>query len=198
MGKEPKWLKRYHVITKIIGLILIIISLLIIVINITMTISANKNKDKLPSFLGYKQVIITGKSMLPSIEAGDVIIAKEEENLKEQDIIIFMDKNNSIVTHRIVEIKEQEEEIIYITQGDANNSTDDPITKSQIQGKMIFQFNGWGKTIAFLRSTVGLIFLIGIPVVYASITRYLSIQFYKKQMERKQERIAYTNSKTQI
>ena len=193
MGKEPRWLKVYHVLTKIFGAMLIIIALTVITINISMYTGANKNKDKLPDFFGYKEIVIAGKSMVPVLNLGDVVVAKVEDDYKKGDVIVFRDKNGSVVTHRIIEIEENDGQTMYTTKGDANNSEDAQIPKDQIEGAMIFHLNGWGNTIAFLKSATGLMLLIGIPVIYVLITRYLSIQFYKKQMERKQERIEYTN-----
>ena len=191
MGKEPKWLVIYNTLTKMLGAILIIIALFIITVNVSIVVKNNKSQNKLPDFFGYKQVVIAGKSMLPSLDVGDVILTKPANEINQQDIVVFRDKNNAVVTHRVIEIKEQG---VIITQGDNNNSPDEPITEDQIEGIVIFHLKGWGKAIEFLKSSVGLILIIGIPVLYVSITRYMSIQFYKKQMARKQERIEYTNA----
>jgi len=192
MGKEPRWLKVYHILTKIVGVLLIIIAVAVIIININTYIGINKNKDKLPDLFGFKEVVIAGKSMVPTLELGDVVIEKVADEYNVGDIITFRDKNNAVITHRLVKIAE-DGETMYTTQGDANNAEDESITKDKIEGVMIFHLSGWGNTVTFLKSTVGLILLIGIPVIYVLITRYISIQFYKRQMERKQERIEYTN-----
>ncbi|MCL2860467.1 MAG: signal peptidase I [Oscillospiraceae bacterium] len=193
MNKKTMWLKIFHILAKIIGVILIIIALIIITMNISMYIEMNKDKSKLPSFFGYKEIVIAGKSMEPTLNVGDIVIAKVVDEYSERNVIVYRDKNNAVITHRIIEIEEKDGQTMYITKGDANNSQDTPITKDKIEGVMIFQLSGWGKAIAFLKSPNGLLLLIGIPVIYILITRYTSAQFYKKQIKRKQERIEHTN-----
>ena len=143
MEKEPRWLRIYHIVTKIVGVILVIFALFVIIANGSMYINGKKNKDKVPHFLGYKEAIINGGSMETTLEIGDMVIAKEMDEYKEQDIVMFKDKSDEIITHRIVEVKENEEgETIYITKGDANEAKDEPMSKEKIEGVMILRLGG--------------------------------------------------------
>lgn len=91
----------------------------------------------------YPSVIATG-SMEPVIYPGDMIfvekITKEEEftQLKEGDVIQF-ERDNMLISHRIVKIIENNSQIRYCTKGDNNTSPDATLVKPEdIKGKVVY------------------------------------------------------------
>lgn len=74
--------------------------------------------------LKYKMIAIGSNSMVPAYERGDAVIYEKitADNVKIGDIIAFK-KNDIIITHRVVEIRNNTKHI-FITKGDANNSVD--------------------------------------------------------------------------
>lgn len=118
-------------------------------------------KDKTPSIFGYKNFIVLTGSMEPTLNIGDIVITKETTEIQEQDIISFREKNsNSVITHRVVEIKEKNEKIIYITKGDANSGNDTELLSIEnIEGKYSFKIPFVGKIILFLQKPIGMIIL---------------------------------------
>lgn len=77
----------------------------------------------------YPSVIITG-SMEPQIKPGDVILVKkitgmeDIENLSINDVIQFQ-RDGVLISHRIIEIKHDEEKgLLYKTKGDNNSGAD--------------------------------------------------------------------------
>lgn len=76
----------------------------------------------------YTLSSIASDSMYPELQRGDGIIVKkltdeEKDNLKVGDIIAFKD-GGFIITHRIIEITEEDGKKIYQTKGDNNTSKD--------------------------------------------------------------------------
>ena len=73
----------------------------------------------------YKLIAIASNSMSPVYRRGDAIIYEKinVKELKEGDILAFQ-KNNIVVTHRIVEIWKQNGKYYFTTKGDNNNSID--------------------------------------------------------------------------
>ena len=65
---------------------------------------------------------------------------KIDKNVKNNDIITFY-KDNSFITHRIIDYKDDEQ---IITKGDANNTTDKYITKDMIIGKVVYTIHEFG------------------------------------------------------
>ena len=66
--------------------------------------------------------------------AGDYIVVEKTENYKVGDIITYME-DGYYITHRINEIDENK----IVTKGDANNSSDSPISRDKIVGKFLFK-----------------------------------------------------------
>jgi signal peptidase len=92
----------------------------------------------------YPSVIATG-SMEPMIKPGDVILVKKIvdmggiNNLKVGDVIQFR-RGSILITHRIAELKESEEEgTRYCTKGDNNSGVDGDLVKpGDIKGTIIY------------------------------------------------------------
>lgn len=129
---------------KIIRLLLSIIISLVLSLAIYYGVNANGLTTKV---YGYTTLIVSSGSMEPELMVGDVIIIKECDSYNKGDIITFNVNNEYLVTHRIIEEKENH----YITKGDNNNSADDNIVlEEQIEGKLIhnskilrFIYNNW-------------------------------------------------------
>ena len=86
-------------------------------------------------------VTVATGSMQPEINVGDVAITCQTNHneLKKGDIIQYQG-NGFTVIHRIYDIKTNDSgETYFITKGDNNNAPDvNPVTKSQVMGKVIF------------------------------------------------------------
>ena len=108
-------------------------------------------EEKQSDLLGIKAYIVTSGSMEKYINIGDLIVEKKpskEEDIKQGDIISF-EVNGAVVTHRIVEIKEEEGQKIYITKGDNNNSIDgDGIKYENIIGEYLVKIPKVGFIVA--------------------------------------------------
>ena len=80
-------------------------------------------------FVGLEPFTVLSGSMEPSFSAGDLIYVKEVDpfTLKGGDIITFMLSEDTIATHRIVEVVPDESDVTVVrfrTKGDANESED--------------------------------------------------------------------------
>ena len=104
--------------------------------------------------------------MEPTVNVGDLVFVIETNEINKDDIISFKE-NNSIVTHRVIDILEDENgEKQYKTKGDANQSEDVETVKLQdIEGKFIFKIGQVGNIILFLKSEVGIILFVLILAV---------------------------------
>lgn len=91
-------------------------------------------------FFKYMPVAIMSNSMKNLIERGDVVIiaklsSKEIKELKIGDIIEYESETTSII-HRIIKIEKEQDELLFTTKGDANDSADlKKVTEKQIVGK---------------------------------------------------------------
>jgi signal peptidase len=87
---------------------------------------------------GVRPYLVSGVSMQPTLNAGDVVIIEgvPPHQIKVGDVILFKGLNVHIL-HRVIEINPKSGELEFITQGDGLNTIDDPVSETQIEGKMI-------------------------------------------------------------
>jgi signal peptidase len=88
--------------------------------------------------LGVQPAVVTGVSMEPTMHTGDLVILRpvDTDDLKVGDVVRFS-IGRTAVMHRITEIQETTNGRVFVTQGDNNNTPDDPLLEGQIEGKVI-------------------------------------------------------------
>lgn len=122
--------------------------------------------NKYSNFFGFSLFEVQTGSMHGTIEAGDWIVIKSSADIEIGDIVTYK-HGNDFITHRIIESYKG----TYVTKGDANNTKDDPIDKSQIVGKVVKVFHGFG----ILRKTI----FNPIVILLLIVTLYLSNLTFK-------------------
>ncbi len=71
--------------------------------------------------------------MSNGLSRGDLLVVVKDENPKPGDIIIYNRFSGFTIVHRIIEIENE----TYITKGDNNPASDNPVPKDQFVGKAI-------------------------------------------------------------
>jgi signal peptidase I len=149
-----KKLKEFNMIGLILNILITIISILTI-LGIYYMIQIKILKKDYANIYGYTFFEVATGSMADTINIGDVVIVKINDEIQENDIIVYKEEN-SFITHRIIEINEES----IITRGDANNSEDKPIQANQILGKVVYnipQIGTWRRILA-TPDVIGMIF----------------------------------------
>ena len=159
-------------ILKIIGLILLI--MIIIYCNYFVVEKVIYDNDD-PSFFGYHAYIVLSGSMEPTIKIGDIVFAKQEDKIEKDDIIVYKE-DGGIITHRVVDVIYTDNNELYITKGDANNSKDAlELERQDILGTYHFKIPLVGNIVLFLRTKMGLAFLTLLIIIFI----ILNIDFQK-------------------
>lgn len=157
------------IISKIGDMLFYIFILLCIIL--TVSISKNNNPGQGPSIFGYRMYTVLTGSMSPTMDKGSLLIVKEvnPSEIQTEDVITFgNNNNNSVTTHRVKEII-NEENIKFITQGDANNMLDpEPVDGNLLVGKVIFNVPYLGATLEYIRANIKLV--LGLLVFIMVIT----------------------------
>jgi len=168
---------------------LLFILLIVMLYNMFLITKSTLEPSGAKEIFGYKAYIITTDSMKPTIKRGDVIIVDPvAEGKLMLDDIITIKKAGEIITHRIVEIK-SEEQTEYITKGDNNAIQDsETVTYGQIQGKEVLRIPFLGSIILMLQNKIYII-LIGTMII---IVCYITIKKYKKKKMRREKKLYYT------
>ena len=89
-------------------------------------------KKDYANVFGYTYFVVATGSMSGTIEVNDVVIVKLTDDVELNDIVTYQGQNEEFITHRVV--KKIGNQII--TQGDVNNTEDEPISKEDIVGKV--------------------------------------------------------------
>lgn len=184
IDKIQKEKQRIDILGKMVSIIIYIILIPIIIFNFTLIMKSFIYPNKTPDFFGYKSFVIVSGSMEPTIKKGDAIFVKNvaEEEIKINDIISFQTAvpTKTNVTHRVIEIMEEDGVKKYTTKGDNNNTEDkEKITYQQIEGKYQFKINQFGIVTNILKSKITLVILIMLIVI---------ISFYRAKNEKKKQK----------
>ena len=150
-----------------VGIALCVVFVPLLLINVTLIVKSYTSPDKVPDFLGYKPFIVLSGSMEPSIMTGDLVFVKETDpdSLKVGDVIAYK-SGSAVVTHRIVEVKSENGETRYVTQGDANNAADQGLVKpADVEGIYQRRVAGAGNLAMFMQTTTGMILFVVCPLV---------------------------------
>lgn len=152
---------------KILSIICIIILLPVLFVNAVILINSWVHPNEIPSFFGWKPFIVLSGSMESEIYSGDIVVVKEvdKKKLKVNDVIAF--KNDDIVvTHRIVEIVNENGTTKYITKGDNNNTQDkDYVLPENVEGLYQFKVSNLGNLAMFIQTPTAMLVCLSIPIL---------------------------------
>ena len=161
----------------------IIYVLIILLIVISLWLMIDRISGYNFSFFGLRSSVISSDSMSEvnvRHEDRDYLLENEErlykndliftydassiEDLEVYDIVTYVDSNNNLICHRIVQIDIEENKIW--TQGDANNARDGVIEFEDIKGVYIGKISSLGAVTLYLQSPYG---LFGISIAFLFI-----------------------------
>lgn len=172
MKKEKDNPAKLHKILTIVGWVLCVLLVPILIINCTLLIKSLVNKYEVPDLGGTIPLIVLTDSMYPDIKSGDLIICKalEAEDVEEGDVISFYDpagNGTSVVTHKVIEVINDNGNISFRTKG-INNNTEDrlPIPAEKVIAEYTgIRIPGAGNIAIFMQTTPGLIVCVVLPII---------------------------------
>lgn len=175
--------------------ILIVVLILFSVIISVSSITSRANNG-VPNVFGYTPFSVQTDSMKPTFVKGDYIFVEEcnTDDLQVGDIITYftiIDGSRVINTHRIVEIRNENDVIQYRTQGD-NKETNPEVDKLMLSpGDVIGKYNGTripvlGGVIDYMSTQLGFFLVILLPVflftVY-QIYKLVAVIIYNQKVD---------------
>ena len=160
--------KSSNKIKKRLNIMFYVILIPLLAYNMALIVQAVVRPNETPAFLGYKMYVIISGSMQPELEVGDIVVVKKinPNDLKKDDVISFR-KGQTIITHRIVEVKNAEEKLQFLTKGDNNNTNDkDLVSDKEIEGIVVNKIQKIGKIVLKLRDKTLIILIILIYYIF--------------------------------
>ena len=196
---DIKWLFNYmmSIIMYAVIVILVLIGVILLVYFVDVTKRANSLEWQPPLYGAY--VIVSG-SMEPIIKIRDAIIIKrvEDSDIEVGDVITYKSTDPSfygiMITHRVIEIVEENGTVKYMTKGD-NNETRDPqlVTKDQVYGEVVMRIPKVGYLQYFLATAYGWIIAVVAPclgiIIYDIMKLVKTIRNNKRNNKRRNREI---------
>ncbi|WP_353892423.1 signal peptidase I [Proteinivorax hydrogeniformans] len=152
---------------KWIGNILLLMVMVIVVLSFFSNIQARRNPGQIPSVMGVSSMSVLSGSMRPMLQPGDMIFTQRPviDEIKIDDVLTYRVGANTLVTHRVVDIVTEGNEIKFQTKGDANNTKDSQLVAAdQVVGTYLFRIPKGGYIANFIRSPIGITVLIIFPI----------------------------------
>jgi len=123
---------------------------------------------------GYAVAVIGSGSMEPALRKGDLLLLRAGGGLGLGDIMTYVSRGGSLITHRVV----GHAEAGFITQGDANNIPDEAVAQQRVLGRVVGVLPGAGGWMDGLISPLGLA---------ATGTMYLLFRLVRKARENRKD-----------
>jgi signal peptidase len=117
--------------------------------------------------LGYESYVIYSGSMQPTVKVGSLLLTRpvDVDDLRVGDVITYRSPGNNItLTHRIVDMRQEDGEWVFETKGDASLGPDpqEVILRGQAT-KMAFDIPYLGYVVDFAKSIQGVVLLLLVP-----------------------------------
>lgn len=183
-------------IKKVITVLGLILFIVIVTVGITIIYKSYSKPNEIPSIFGWKPFIVLSGSMEDTIMPGDLIFTKEIDalELKEGDVISFRTNKYTVITHRIINIVDEEGERKYYTKGDNNDSPDsEPICNDQIEGIYRYRIPKLGNIALNLQKPVGIVICIALPLIIVVIAQFADSKRQEREAKEKMEILEQQN-----
>ncbi len=112
-------------------------------------------RNSTPMPFGWGASVVLSGSMEPTLSVNDLVILRATGDYKVGDVVVYQ-SGASRVIHRIIRIDGES----VVTQGDANNTADEPILMKDIKGEMMGKVPFVGAVIRFLQTPIGIILVV--------------------------------------
>ncbi|HZJ77872.1 MAG TPA: signal peptidase I [Clostridia bacterium] len=160
--------------------------------------------NAVPNVFGISLLRVTTSSMKPELVVDDLIVVKsiDAKRLIIGDIISFysddpsLKENKSVNTHRITQIKtDEDDQLVFTTKGDANEQEDDyPVNEKKLIGKVVYRSKLLNKLIVFAQDkSIFFAFLI-VPLVVIMVIEFSNL--FRIIIEKKHDKSAEDESKS--
>ena len=173
---------------KIIGTIIYVLAFILVILILLVVLLQRISNNEI-SFGGFRIYNTLTGSMIPKYEIGDILLSKEvnPEDIVVGDDITYVSNERSsygkLITHSVIEIREEDGKYYFVTQGIANNTADPEISEDQVYGKVIYKSVILSFINKLIRNMYVFYFLIIVPMAII-IARMIVNHIIRKDEER--------------
>ena len=172
-------------IKKIISTIISIIVSICILYNVCYLINTIITRKDYFSVLGISFLTNESDSMKPDLRKNDLVLVKEDEDFKKDDIIAYQ-VNGKIRINKIINKNINDGEIKYQTKSNQNYYNDiEEISEGKIIGKKITNIGMLGGIKNILETKIATLMTVIILILRISYNKYI----FQRQRERKRKKM---------
>lgn len=138
---------------------------------------------------GIEIYAVLSGSMEPTYKVGSLIyvVNVDTDELKVKDAITFKIGNDTIATHRIIDIKEENGKKTFQTKGDANDKPDERLVEeNEIIGKPIFTIPLLGYISKYMQTQYGMLTTLGIAIALIIVVVIIDVALDDKKKEKQE------------
>lgn len=181
--------KALKITSNVVTILLFVLLILTALLVITSRASGGE-----PQIFGYQLKTVLSGSMEPTFQTGSIIAVKpvqDPSTIKVNDIITFTQQDESLVTHRVIDVIQNGDYLMFQTKGDHNESPDSQLVLAEnvraIYTGFTIPFVGY--FIDFARvNTAWLLIIPGILLLgYAGYTLYQAFKEIDQATKAKEE-----------
>ena len=173
MGKKVK--KVWNTVTSILVGIVVVIAVLLVGVRL----------------VGFQVFTVLSGSMEPTYSTGDLLYVKSVDytKLEAGDVITYMIDEDTVATHRIVEVIPDENDPVtlrFATKGDANNAADGtPVHYKNVIGSPVFSLPKMGYFANYIQNPPGMYIVISAGAVLLMLLFIPDLIFSDEEEEKK-------------
>ncbi|WP_017187649.1 signal peptidase I SipW [Alkalibacillus haloalkaliphilus] len=171
-------------------------TLILAVVLMAVTVISVKASGGEPEIFGYQIKTVLSGSMEPEFQTGSVIAVIPDGDMTrfvEGDVITFMEEDR-LVTHRVVDVVESGDNVMYETKGDNNNAPDRDLVLSD---NVVAEYTGFtipyvGYIASFAQSQLGGALMLILPGLllmgYAGYAIWQGVSQLESNNKKKEEK----------
>ena len=159
----------------VLGILAVVIGINVFSLNAT-----HLTGNAVPMPFGVGASVVLSGSMEPTLSVGDLLIIRAREHYEVGDVVVYQSGRTPVV-HRIIALDEEN----VTTQGDANNTADEPFGVQLIKGEVITAIPYVGHLIWVLKTPLGTAALI----IAALLLMEFSFRSERKAKKAQQEKL---------
>lgn len=123
-----------------------------------------------PFAVGMRSLSVMSGSMEPAVRTGDVIVDEwiDPARARVGDVVSFNDPSraDTVLTHRVVEVRRRGERVEFVTRGDANSGVERWTAPARGRiGRVVYRVPHAGFLMVFTRTPAGKLIFLVLPAI---------------------------------
>lgn len=179
------------VVKVVVGIVKVVVTLFIVcVFSIIFFQRVSNNQFNLG---GYGLYTVVSESMLPKYELWDMILVRQVDvdDIQVGDDVVYKgevgDFKDKIVTHRVIDIQKNGNNLDFVTKG-INNDVSDPVVHSnQVLGRVVIKSGILSFLSKLINNIYGFYFLIFVPLVVIIVLEVLEMIHERREIKKELE-----------